>query len=486
MKGTRKYSWLLVLLVLAACSYNFPEEELPTRQDWGDMDPENVLVVGDDFLAGVMDGALYSNGQANSIGTTLTKQISTVEEVSFLQAGIDSENGFNLFVTQESSKAGKWIYQFKNQTDEEPYRVLTPGEDIAGFSGNKNELNDVSVPLLKVSELSDAPYTKNKFLPRVFDETVPGLIGQITQKAPTFVVCWLGMNDYLDYAIKGATQPEKLTSLNEFSLNFESLIMELMQSTQASVVLGNLVAVSDLPYFYARPYNSLFLENDELLQAFARYSKFNKAVAEHNRNAGPEFQRPFIDFYDNGSNLAPQSFIIIDNDLPEAYYPDGEPLEKYRQLNENEMLLYSLTREDIDNGIGILVPIDETGYLKQDQIQQIETSIDEFNEVITGLVADYPMRIKLLDLNTEIGKIAETGKTDAWGELISDELFYFDGVPVEGNVGINGIFSLDGLHFNQRGNAYVANLLIQQINSDFNANIQTVNINSFVGNTYSE
>jgi len=485
MRKLIKYSWLFVLLTLAACSYIFPEEEQATREDLGEMNPENIVVIGDGFLAGLMDGALYNDGQKNSIAAIVNNQIRTVEEVPFIQAEIDSENGLNLFV-DEGQKAGKWIYQFKNKTDEEPYRILMQGEEIKAFEGDKNTLNDVSVPLLKVGELYNAPFETNEFIARVFSESNSNLIEQIIRKSPSFVLYWLGMNDFLDFAVSGATQSEKLTSIELFTSNFEMLVEGLLENTETKIVLGNLPSIEDLPYFYARPYNSLFLENDKLNAAFARYSKFNKAIAEHNRTATPDLQRPFIDFYDNGSSLAPQRFVIIDNSLPEAFYSDGAPLEKYRQLNQDELLLYSLTREGIENGEGVLIPLEESKYLTQQQRTLVNNNIVEFNKVISDLATKYSSRIKLLDLNMEVKKIADTGKTDAWGEPINDELFYFDGVPIEGIVGVNGIFSLDGIHFNQRGNAYVANLFLQQINRGFNANIQKVNINSFVGNTYSE
>lgn len=485
MRKLITYNWLFVLFTLAACSYDFPEEEQPTRQDWGEMNPENLVVIGDGFLAGLMDGALYNDGQKNSIAAIVNKQISTVEEVPFMQAEIDSEIGLNLFV-KARQKEGKWIYQFKNKTDEEPYRVLLPGEDIKAFDGDRNTLNDVTVPLLKVGELDNAPFETNEFIDRVYSENNPNLIEQIIQKSPSFVLCWLGMNDFLDFAVSGATQSEKLTSIELFTSNFETLVEGLVENTETKIVLGNLPSIEDLPYFYVRPYNSLFLENDKLNEAFARYSQFNKAVAEHNRNATPDSQRPFIDFYDNGSSLAPQRFVVIDNSLPEAFYLDGAPLEKYRQLNQDELLLFSLTREAIENGEGVLIPIEETGYLLQQQRELIENKLLNFNQVISDLAAKFSNRIELLDLNMEIKKIADTGKTDAWGEPISDELFYFDGVPIEGTVGVNGIFSLDGLHFNQRGNAFVANLFLQQINNELKANIPMININAFVGNTYSD
>ncbi|MFW6370968.1 MAG: hypothetical protein ACOC10_07175, partial [Bacteroidota bacterium] len=63
-------------------------------------------------------------------------------------------------------------------------------------------------------------------------------------------------------------------------------------------------------------------------------------------------------------------------------------------------------------------------------------------------------------------------------------IYYADGVPIEGTLGINSIFSIDGIHFNQRGNAFVANEFIRAMNVGFNANVRTADINRWPGNTY--
>lgn len=486
MEKLLKYHWLFVFVVLSACSYDFPEEDQPTKQDWGELNPVNIVVVGDDFLSGLMDGALYNSGQENSIAAIVNMQISTVETLPFIQANIDSENGLNLFVSEKEELYGKWMYQFQNETDEKPLRILLPGEKIQDYTGDKNLLNDLSVPMLKVAELHDATSENNQFIQRIFSENNPNLIDQIVSKSPSFVLCWLGMNDFLDFSIHGATQAEKLTSLELFTANYEDLVNGLIEDAETKIVIGNLVSFQDLPYFYLRPYNSLFLNTDKLNAAFARYSEFNKAVLLHNHTAPLEFKRPVIDFFDNGSNLSAQRFVIVDNNLSEAFYPDGSPLEKYRQLTEEELVLFSLSDEDINMGRGSVLPIEETGYLTEAQIVLIEESLDSFNQKINELASRFPAQVKVVDLYNEIRKIAETGKKDAWGDPTRDEVYYFDGVPIEGTIDLNGIFSLDGLHFNKRGNAFVANLFLQVINDELDANVPEVSINNFVGNTYSD
>jgi len=194
--------------------------------------------------------------------------------------------------------------------------------------------------------------------------------------------------------------------------------------------------------------------------------------------------RPFIDFNDNGFTQYPQPVVVQDESLSDGYYPDGTPLPKIRQLEPGELLLLSLPLDQVENnGLGSFVPISEKYYLNEDKILIIQSRINAYNAVISQIVNDYKDRIVLLDLNTSINELALTGKIDAWDVPSSSEVFSYDGVPIKADLSLNSIFSLDGLHFNQKGNAFVTNKIIEIINYSFNANIPTVDINNFVGNT---
>ena len=112
--------------------------------------------------------------------------------------------------------------------------------------------------------------------------------------------------------------------------------------------------------------------------------------------------------------------------------------------------------------------------------------IDLYNQVINALADEYNDRLVVVDLNSIIHEISETGKIDAWGQLTTQVQFDFNGVPLEARLGYNSIFSLDGLHFNPRGNAFIANRFIRKMNDNFGSNIRLIDVNQFVGNTVEE
>jgi hypothetical protein len=485
MQTKIKIGQLLIILFFTSCTYEFPMVESPAIEDLGDINTENIIAVGDGFLAGAMDGALYSAGQQNSVASVFASQLSRSNEISFNQPKINAKNGFNFYASKGNQLYGKWIYRFQNQTDEKPKMILTAGELVEDYQGDKTVLNNLAVPMLSVTQLLNYPDKTNPYVFRVFSDATQNISQQIIDKSTTLVLCWIGMNDYLKYAMNGAVELSNLTSVETFRNNISLLMNELIQKSDSKILLGNLISIENLPYFYFKTFDNLFLEGQKLGAARARYKQFNLAVSEFNRTVPEEQQRPYIDFYDNGSNPHSQPLVVVDNTLPDASYPDGSVLEKFRQLDKNEMVLHSVTDDMLENGFGWLTPMEEQYYLTVSETELIINRISAFNSVIEEIAANFPQQIALVDINSKIAEVAETGKTDAWGDPLSNNVIYFEGVPVGGSLYLNSIFSLDGIHFNQRGNAFVTNIFIQALNGKFGAKVKTVNINDYPGNAYS-
>jgi len=483
--AVRKYIPFFVLMFMfVSCEYDFPEDRIYSDEDFGEINTEKFISVGDGYLAGTMDGALYSAGQQNSVASILASQFSIVNEQSFLQPDINSENGFNLYIAEDNTIYGKWIYRYANNTDEDPKLVLSAGENITEYSGDKNVLNNLAIPQLYVNQITSSNPEENPFYSRTFLENGESIVDQVVQKSPSFVLSWLGINDYLNYAMSGATNPDDFTTIDDFQNNYTLYIEKLIQNTESKIVIGNLVSIEDLPFFYLRQYDFIRLTNKELGAVQGRYSTFNEGVVKHNVGLPEEEKRPFISYYDNGTTLYPQPVVVKDESLSEAYYPDGTPLEKYRQLAPEEMALFSITDKMVENGLGWLVPLDKEYYLTVNQSSEIIERIHSFNQLLNEFAEKYPDRILLVDIASEVKKIADTGKFDSWGFAVSDEIVFEDGVPLEGGLGMNSIFSLDAFHFNQRGNAFITNLFIREINSSFKAKIPFVNVNNYIGNVY--
>lgn len=485
MKKFRIYIIVLgAFCALLSCTYDFPEVNDSGKQYLGEINNSNIIVIGDDFMAGVMDGALYNQGQQNSLGAIIYSQVKFSNDTPLIQPNIDSKNGYNLFVQNANNIKGRWVYQYKTPYVENPELVLTPGEMVKSFEGNRNQLNDFSVPLLKASQIRSEKLNENQFINRITASDSKKYVELIKEQNPSIVFCWIGMNDFLDFALGGAETEEELTSENKFYTEFEFLISEIAKESDCEIMIANLISFTDLPFFYLKQYNFLKLDNTAKAKAQQRYSAFNAAVSAHNAGRPADEQRPYVSFYDNGVTLYPQPLVVEDENLPDAYYPDGTPLEKFRQLKEGDLALFSITDKMVADGYGSTIPLSGDFYISEEEKDLLNDLINSFNNIINEISAKYSSQTFVVDVKSEIHLIAESSKVDAWNVPKTDTLFYEKGVPVKADLGLYSIFSLDAVHFNQRGNAFVANIFLQSVNTNFTASVPLTNINDFVGNVY--
>jgi hypothetical protein len=496
MNNSKFFILLLLLSFLGGCEYDFPEKKLPSDTYLGAINAEKVIAIGDGWLAGVMDGSLYQEGQENSLGALIAGKLNAVSGKELNQATVDSENGYNFYESDDQNVHGKWVYRFENRSQENPKRVLTNGTRAGVFQGDKTTLSDFSVPALKVTRIDDSRLSENPYFERISSSANSTYMDEISKTNPSFAIVWLGMTDVIGFAANGATNQTAetedylspfgpLPTVEYFRTEFNKLIDGLLPNTECKLVVGNLISIKNLPYFYLRKYNSLFLNNTKLGITMAHYRKFNDAVEAWNRKVPPEKQRPFIGFFDNGYYPHEQSFVAVDSSLSDATYPDGSPLQKIRKLEPDEVVLYNFTDEMIDEGYGSLIPLSEKNYLTAPDAEMIVKRITAFNAVISEISLENTDRIALVDINSLTVEIAGASETDAAGDLLTNRTIYFNGLPVEGLLGMNSIYSLDALHYNQRGNAYVANEFIKTINREFGAKIAPIDINLFEGNTFS-
>ena len=480
---SRKYIKLFVFfLILSGCVYEFPE----IKEDYtsGSTNVTAYVAIGDGLSAGYMDGALFTNGQQNSLASILATKFELIGLSDFNQPDISSVNGFNPLASTDTDIKGRWIYAFSDKEQTEPSRVLTKGEKPENYSDMLTAPANYSIPYARCYNFEDPGFSGNIYYKRIASD--PGnstLMGDILKANPSFFSLWIGVNDYMAFATKGGTgnpdppavpsqiENSDLTPADLFRDQLSSIVSGLLASSERKGLIAELPVFDDFPFFYTLPYNFMTLSGTALGIARSFYKDYNEAVAAHNAKH-PDEKRPFIDFNDNGITLYPQPLVVTDKTLPDAFYPDGvTPMPKVRQLKEEELLSLSLPVEKMEYGLGSIIPVEEEFYLSGSQIELIKIRIEAFNTIIKQEADKYPDQLAIVYLSDIIHKIAETGKYDAWGRPPSTEIYQYNGVPLAGDLSLNSIFSLDGLHFNQRGNALIANLFIQTMNEKFNTNL---------------
>ncbi len=499
MRGFRKipgvyrvlYFSLLFILLLSACEYKFPENTQVYEAD--NLNLNSFVVAGDDFMAGFMDGALYDDGQQHSVASVIAERLQKTGLESFHQGEIGSVNGYNVYASDPGHVYGKYIYKYPDDQAKDPVIIPTQGEEVQPYPGDKRFLNDFSVPFLRMWQIDDSSLDTNIYYHRIADD--PGVstwLSQLDQAQPTFFLLWAGMSDILGYAASGGIgdslpadpghmSDHDLTPAGVFSEKLDVLLTTLLKQPDSKGVLLSLPDFADLPYFYFFPYDFIKLPGSMYSLATSTYRDFNKAVTLNNQDPSKP-KRPYISFNDNGATPYPQPVVVVDESLPDAQYPDGRPLEKVRQLHENELVLMGFPQDMLQYGLGSVIPLPEKYYLDEARIRTLHKRTEDFNAILLQKSLEHPGRLIYVDISESIHEIAETGKLNGWGRPPVNEVFAFEGVPLQGRLELYSIFSLDALHFNQRGNAYIARKVIDKINRAFQCKIPQVDVNAFKGN----
>jgi hypothetical protein len=104
------------------------------------------------------------------------------------------------------------------------------------------------------------------------------------------------------------------------------------------------------------------------------------------------------------------------------------------------------------------------------EMPAIQDAVASFNATIAAAVEANSDRLVLVDANAALSTIKNTTVTINGSALTASI------TPP------NGAFSLDGVHPNARGSAYMANVFIKAINAKFGSNIPLCNPNAFGGN----
>jgi len=101
--------------------------------------------------------------------------------------------------------------------------------------------------------------------------------------------------------------------------------------------------------------------------------------------------------------------------------------------------------------------------LDQGEIQVLRAKIAAYNEVIISLANQYKLALVRVD---EFSSTLKTG-------------FAYNGVSMSAKFVSGGAYSLDGIHFNAKGNALLANEFLKSINLNYKSRIPLLNANAY-------
>ncbi len=472
-----KYIYILLLSGIIAttssCTYTFPEDEVPTS---GTADFTKLVTVGNSLTAGYMDGALYDAGQEASFANILATQMQLVGSGEFNQPDINAVDGDFGF----SGGAYGRLY-LKNPASPAPSPII-PGQAITDYSGDRSALNNISVPGIKITEAvfpgygnpANGPGNYNPYFSRFASSPTTTFIADAAAANGTFITFWLGANDVLGYALAGATgnidgqNRGNLTSVADFTAAYTACISILFSDGQKGII-ANIPNINDIPHFTTVPWNAIPMDQataDAVNGSYAPYNGGLDLMVQAQIITQEEADLRYVVFKDGANGI-----VIFDTNLTDLT-PYNPGLVSMRMANSDDLITLSagtVLGLPANAPVGVATPLGEEYTLTDADLNKMADYVADFNAVIMAAVDSNP-NLVLLDINTIFTEFARTGTS-------------INGAGMDASIAPPfGAFSLDGIHPNQRGSAWITSLFIDKINETFESNIPNINPNNWPGN----
>ena len=291
-----------------------PPVVTPTK---GTADFTKFVAIGNSLTAGFQAGALFTDGQKNSLGAILAQQFATVGGGAFNQPDINSVNGFNTTTTNPPVPGGPILGKLvlfdpdgsgpraagpaatgtPARSVTCPSAVSTPavpgpgGELPTAFAGNKLALNNFGVPgillgqaLIAATGNPASPFFNGLWARFASAPGVKTIMEDAIAARGSFFMFFLGNNDILGYATTGGVGTIPLTPLPNFTSAYNLAIDQLLNdpnTLNSKGVLGNIPNVTTIPFFFTIRFNQITVTAEQataLNGAFGGYNGILDAI----------------------------------------------------------------------------------------------------------------------------------------------------------------------------------------------------------------
>jgi hypothetical protein len=537
MKINKIISFGLIIAVVISCKQEVITLEDPTitppptvTPTKGSADFTKFVAIGNSLTAGYQAGALYNEGQANSLPKILSTQFSLAQgtTLAFNQPDINSVYGY--YGAAGSLILGRLILFDPDgpatAKSAGPAPVGTPGMpapfnkggDVpTAFTGDKTKLNNFAVPgiLLGQALIPDTGNPTSPFFNGLWARfaSAPG-VKSILQDAiaaqPSFFLFDLGNNDVLGYATGGASNPAIFTSEASFTGQYTAAITSLLaSSTTVKGVIANIPNVTTIPYFNLVAFNPVPLDaaTASLLTGASGFGGYNQVMQgiSATLTAAPatfgltaaqaapiiaQIATRLVSFTASSNNR----LLIFDESLVDMKpFFDGllaakqiseaqrAGLESYRQIRQAtaEDLIPLPASSVIGTTVGgnptaingVSVPLEDRFVLTKVEKEEVIARTNAFNAIIKTVADANSSRVAFADVNA------------TFTALVVAKAGVVNGVTITPSLSPpTGVFSEDGVHPNSRGYAYMANVFIDAINAKFGATIPKASLADYKAN----
>ena len=483
MKNYKYIGLFLLSLGIISCDVNneldaIEAEVVPVVElNTNGLDFSSYVAVGASFTAGYTDGAMFAAAQENSFPNILAGKFGT----DFSQPLMNDNIGglvFNGAVVQQPrfffNGAGPAVLP------------ATPTTQL-GVPASGGPFNNFGSPGAKSFHLTFPGYGQlNPYLGRMESSSTATVLGDALAQSPTFfTLSEVGGNDVLGYALSGGSGADQtgnfdpstyggsdITDPNVFASVFSGMVTALTANGAKGIVV-NVPYITDLANFTTVPYNSIPLDAATAAQLNAGYAAYNGGLQQafgalvqlqviSQEAAAAEIAKRTINF-----TAGQNAVVIVDEDLIDlgAINPAFAAIPQYRQATADDLLLLAGAtfigttvggNPALINGVS--VPLADNWVLTPQEQTAIKTATDAYNATIAAVASSNP-NVVLADLKDVLAE-ASTG-------------IMFDNYTMTTSLVTGGLISLDGVHLTARGNALMANKILEAMDSGFGTNFGT-------------
>ena len=505
-------------ILLAAFAFSFvacePEfENKVTNESYskGEADFTTYVALGNSLTSGYMDGTMFRSGQQYSFPNLLAKQFAVVGGGSFTQPSFsdDTNDLGGLLLMGQQAAATRLII---NMSTGGPQNLKgTPTVEISNLQAKA--YNNMGVPGAKSFHLLAAGYGNlanvatgkaNPYFVRHATSPNTTVLSDAMSLNPTFFTNWIGSNDVLAYALAGGVGVNQQGNMDPSTYGSNDItdpqvfaaayttIVNTLTSKGAKGVVATIPDVTSIPHFTTVPYNPLTVEAlggaatvDQLnTQLLGPLKQILTALGQGNRiNSFSKTQGNALLIKDETlTDLSQQITAVASQNQQLAPIAGllGQLYGQVRHASQNDLFVLGTSSvigttstapifanipspyKELFSKIGVTYALEDKYVLIPSEQREIKTATKEFNDIIWASARS--KKLAVADMNAIMGYL--TG-----GIRLSDGQWYTEDY-FKGTENMNKVlFSLDGVHPNPRGYAFVANEIVKVINEHYKSQL---------------
>lgn len=414
----------LVLLSIASCKPTLDEYQASA----GSVNFTKYVAIGNSLAAGYADGGLYLEGQKVAYPNLIAEQLKQVGGGEFKSPFFsEAQSNGSGYITLTGLVNGQPVTA--QVTDKLAYRSASP-KLLTKYT---DPINNLGVPGMRMDMAFKAgigSQAGNMYYERLLPDAdaLKTYFTYSTSQNHTFFSFALGNNDALGWATNGGVEDGPTSTLTETAL-FKTLLGSYVTALTVGDKKGVLATIPDVT---ATPY-------------FTTVTRAALLAAVNATNPPAPVTNIFIATKSGPRAATDKDYFVL------PFSSTG--------------LLGKPNEAKIPYGLHPLNPVEDKYVLDVSETETVVQRINEYNEAIKAAAAS--KNLALADVHGFLNNVKDGVR--------------INGLAVSAKYITGNAFSLDGIHLTPIGNALMANIFINAINSKYGSKIPQVDVAKYRG-----